>query len=205
NPGIDAIQKATDSSGRIVWGVGIRYPVTEHLAGLGQPGVSHRRHQNSGTKIPGEQAPDQRACRNGFTHRHGVYPDNRARNFRHPTQTVLPVAPKGGRFTPLPPQPDQYERQHKANQLGIDKLEHAGLPAKQCVIIGPIFLWTGILPPGKPFVDAGFTILKKKYRKLPRNTDYSAYRHPRWWPTWLGIAAMWLVAQLPLRLQWWLG
>ncbi len=47
--------------------------------------------------------------------------------------------------------------------------------------------------------------MKKKYRKLPRNTDYSAYRHPRWWPTWLGIAAMWLVAQLPLRLQWWLG
>jgi hypothetical protein len=105
----------------------------------------------------------------------------------------------------LPPQPDQYERQRKANQLGIDKLEHAGLPAKQCVIIEPIFVWTGILPPGKPFVDAGFTILKKKYRKLPRNTDYSAYRHPRWWPTWLGIAAMWLVAQLPLRLQWWLG
>jgi len=47
--------------------------------------------------------------------------------------------------------------------------------------------------------------LKKKYRKLPRNTDYSAYRHPRWWPTWLGIGLMWLVAQLPLRLQWQLG
>lgn len=47
--------------------------------------------------------------------------------------------------------------------------------------------------------------MKKKYRKLPRNTDYSAYRHPRWWPTWVGIAAMWLAAQLPLRLQWWLG
>lgn len=61
------------------------------------------------------------------------------------------------------------------------------------------------MPPGKPFVDAGFIILKKKYRKLPRNTDYSAYRHPRWWPTWLGIALMWLVAQLPIRLQWWLG
>jgi len=47
--------------------------------------------------------------------------------------------------------------------------------------------------------------LKKKYRKLPRNTDYSAYRHPRWWPTWLGMSVMWLVAQLPLRVQWWLG
>lgn len=47
--------------------------------------------------------------------------------------------------------------------------------------------------------------MKKKYRKLPRNTDYSAYRHPRWWPTWLGIGVMWLVAQLPIRFQWWLG
>jgi KDO2-lipid IV(A) lauroyltransferase len=47
--------------------------------------------------------------------------------------------------------------------------------------------------------------LKKKYPKRPRNTDYSAYLHPRWWPTWLGIGLMWLVAQLPIRLQWWLG
>ncbi|WP_312846326.1 LpxL/LpxP family Kdo(2)-lipid IV(A) lauroyl/palmitoleoyl acyltransferase [Marinobacter arenosus] len=47
--------------------------------------------------------------------------------------------------------------------------------------------------------------MKKKYRKLPRNTDYSAYRHPRWWPTWIGVALMWTVAQLPIRLQWWLG
>jgi len=47
--------------------------------------------------------------------------------------------------------------------------------------------------------------LKKKYRKLPRNTDFSAYRHPRWWPTWLGISLMWLTAQLPIRVQWWLG
>lgn len=47
--------------------------------------------------------------------------------------------------------------------------------------------------------------VNRKYRKLPRNTDYSAYRHPRWWPTWLGIALMWLVSQLPIRLQWWLG
>lgn len=47
--------------------------------------------------------------------------------------------------------------------------------------------------------------MKKKYPKRPRNTDYSAYLHPRWWPTWLGIGLMWLVAQLPIRLQWWLG
>lgn len=47
--------------------------------------------------------------------------------------------------------------------------------------------------------------MKKKYRKQPRNTDYSAYRHPRWWPTWAGIAVMWLIAQLPIRFQWWLG
>ncbi|QSP96065.1 LpxL/LpxP family Kdo(2)-lipid IV(A) lauroyl/palmitoleoyl acyltransferase [Marinobacter salinisoli] len=47
--------------------------------------------------------------------------------------------------------------------------------------------------------------MKKRYRKLPRNTDFSAYRHPRWWPTWCLIGLMWLVAHLPLRLQWWLG
>nr|WP_297403086.1 LpxL/LpxP family Kdo(2)-lipid IV(A) lauroyl/palmitoleoyl acyltransferase [uncultured Marinobacter sp.] len=47
--------------------------------------------------------------------------------------------------------------------------------------------------------------MKEKYRRRPRNTDYSAYRHPRWWPTWVGIFAMWCVAQLPIRCQWWLG
>ncbi|MGO1500904.1 MAG: LpxL/LpxP family Kdo(2)-lipid IV(A) lauroyl/palmitoleoyl acyltransferase [Marinobacter sp.] len=47
--------------------------------------------------------------------------------------------------------------------------------------------------------------MKKKYRKQARNTDYSAYRHPRWWPTWAGIAAMWCAAQIPIRCQWWLG
>lgn len=47
--------------------------------------------------------------------------------------------------------------------------------------------------------------MKKKHRKLPRNTDYSAYRHPRWWPTWIGIGLMRLLAQLPIRVQWWLG
>lgn len=62
-----------------------------------------------------------------------------------------------------------------------------------------------MVPPDSLIVDARFPVLKKKYRKLPRNTDYSAYLHPRWWPTWLGIGFMWLVAQLPIRLQWGLG
>jgi KDO2-lipid IV(A) lauroyltransferase len=31
------------------------------------------------------------------------------------------------------------------------------------------------------------------------------YRHPRYWLTWLGIALLWLIAQLPLRCQVWLG
>src|SRR5690554_7000479 len=95
---------------------------------------------------------------------------------------MLPVLPQRRRLAALPPEPDKDKRQGEPDQQGIDKLEHAGLPAKQCVIIGINLLWTGILPPGKTFVDAGLTILKKKYRKLPRNTDYSAYRHPRWWP-----------------------
>lgn len=47
--------------------------------------------------------------------------------------------------------------------------------------------------------------MNKKYAIRSRNTDYSAYLHPRWWPTWLGIGTMWLVAQLPIRFQWWLG
>ncbi|WP_197911963.1 LpxL/LpxP family Kdo(2)-lipid IV(A) lauroyl/palmitoleoyl acyltransferase [Kineobactrum salinum] len=38
-----------------------------------------------------------------------------------------------------------------------------------------------------------------------RDTRYGSYLHPRWWPTWLGIGLMWLLARLPLRLQWWLG
>jgi Kdo2-lipid IVA lauroyltransferase/acyltransferase len=38
-----------------------------------------------------------------------------------------------------------------------------------------------------------------------RDTQYSHYLHPRWWPTWLLIGLMWLLAQLPLRAQWWLG
>ena len=28
---------------------------------------------------------------------------------------------------------------------------------------------------------------------------------PRYWPTWLGVGVMWLVAQLPLRMQFALG
>ena len=47
--------------------------------------------------------------------------------------------------------------------------------------------------------------MDKKYRKTLRNTVFSAYRHPRWWPTWAAITLMWLTAQLPIRLQWWLG
>lgn len=47
--------------------------------------------------------------------------------------------------------------------------------------------------------------MTKTRRKAPRNTDYRAYRHPRWWPTWLMIGLMWLVAQLPIAWQWSLG
>ncbi|VAW90424.1 hypothetical protein MNBD_GAMMA17-1572, partial [hydrothermal vent metagenome] len=28
---------------------------------------------------------------------------------------------------------------------------------------------------------------------------------PRFWPTWLGLGAMWLAAQLPYSIQLWLG
>jgi len=62
--------------------------------------------------------------------------------------------------------------------------------------------------PLTPITEARFSVLKKKKNhrpKLTRNTDYSAYLYPRWWPTWLGIGLMWLIAQLPIRLQWWLG
>jgi KDO2-lipid IV(A) lauroyltransferase len=38
-----------------------------------------------------------------------------------------------------------------------------------------------------------------------RDTRYSHYLHPRWWPTWLVVFILWAIAQLPLRLQWWLG
>ncbi|MEQ9395777.1 LpxL/LpxP family Kdo(2)-lipid IV(A) lauroyl/palmitoleoyl acyltransferase [Haliea sp.] len=44
-----------------------------------------------------------------------------------------------------------------------------------------------------------------KRRKQARDTRYSSYLHPRWWSTWLLLGLMWLLAQLPLRAQWWLG
>jgi len=44
-----------------------------------------------------------------------------------------------------------------------------------------------------------------KHHQQSRDTQYSNYLHPRWWPTWLLIGLMWLLAQLPLRAQWWLG
>ncbi len=44
-----------------------------------------------------------------------------------------------------------------------------------------------------------------KRRQQTRDTQYGSYLHPRWWPTWLLIGLMWLLAQLPLRAQWWLG
>ncbi len=44
-----------------------------------------------------------------------------------------------------------------------------------------------------------------KRRQKTRDTRYSSYWQPRWWPTWIVIALMWLVAQLPVRLQWALG
>lgn len=45
----------------------------------------------------------------------------------------------------------------------------------------------------------------KTDKKNTRDTLYRHYMHPRWWPTWAGVAVMWLAAQLPLKLQWWLG
>lgn len=59
--------------------------------------------------------------------------------------------------------------------------------------------------PDTPNVEARLPVLTRKRPKQPRITAYSAYLHPRWWPTWLGIFLMWLVAQLPIRLQWQLG
>ncbi len=45
----------------------------------------------------------------------------------------------------------------------------------------------------------------KKHRKSTRDTRYSEYTHPRWWPTWVMVAIMWLLAWLPRRLQQWIG
>lgn len=47
--------------------------------------------------------------------------------------------------------------------------------------------------------------MNSKHRKQPRDLDYRHYRHPRWWPTWCVIGLIWLLARLPVRLQWRLG
>jgi len=44
-----------------------------------------------------------------------------------------------------------------------------------------------------------------KHKSRTRETRYTRFLHPRWWPSWLGIGFMWLMAQLPIRVQWWLG
>lgn len=46
---------------------------------------------------------------------------------------------------------------------------------------------------------------KRSSRRKVRDTKFTSYWHPRWWPTWLGMACMWLLAKLPMRAQWWLG
>lgn len=38
-----------------------------------------------------------------------------------------------------------------------------------------------------------------------RDTRYTHYLHPRWWPSWLAVFFIWAGARLPLKLQWWLG
>ncbi len=47
--------------------------------------------------------------------------------------------------------------------------------------------------------------MKRKQKTSTRDLNYSHYLHPRWWPTWLGIGAMWLVAHLPLNMLWAMG
>ena len=33
-----------------------------------------------------------------------------------------------------------------------------------------------------------------------------SFVHPRYWPTWLGIGGMWLIARLPFSISWiWMG
>ena len=36
-------------------------------------------------------------------------------------------------------------------------------------------------------------------------TSFWYLLHPRYWPTWLGMAVLWLLVQLPWRMQMWLG
>jgi len=40
---------------------------------------------------------------------------------------------------------------------------------------------------------------------LPSFAMASNAADPRYWPTWIGIGAMWCVARLPIRVQFWLG
>ncbi|ENO12579.1 LpxL/LpxP family Kdo(2)-lipid IV(A) lauroyl/palmitoleoyl acyltransferase [Marinobacter nanhaiticus D15-8W] len=43
---------------------------------------------------------------------------------------------------------------------------------------------------------------KSKKRTRVRDTQLSHYLHPRWWGTWLVIGFIWLLAKLPMRVQW---
>src|SRR5690554_687485 len=141
-----------------------------------------------------------------------MHPDNRAVHTGRKTQPLIPVSTEFRSLSAVPPKTQQNKWQHQPYQQRIDKLQHAGLLAKQCGIIAQNLLVCFWLIPVAMVAERGsFTDLqdlfplKKKYRKLPRNTNYSAYRHPRWWPTWMAIAFMWCVAQLPIRFQWWIG
>lgn len=42
-------------------------------------------------------------------------------------------------------------------------------------------------------------------QKKIRDTRYSHYLSPRWWPTWALVGLIWLAAQLPISWQWQLG
>ncbi|MGP4844797.1 LpxL/LpxP family Kdo(2)-lipid IV(A) lauroyl/palmitoleoyl acyltransferase [Marinobacter sp. 1Y8] len=42
-------------------------------------------------------------------------------------------------------------------------------------------------------------------KRRPRDTQFSHYLHPRWWPTWCVIGLIWVMAQLPMSVQWRLG
>lgn len=44
-----------------------------------------------------------------------------------------------------------------------------------------------------------------KKRNKTRDTRYSNYLHPKWWPTWLLVGIIWLISRLPLSAQWRLG
>jgi len=43
--------------------------------------------------------------------------------------------------------------------------------------------------------------MKRHVEKISGNQ----FLHPRYWPTWLGLAFLWLIAQLPWNVQMWLG